>query len=135
MAPAYRLRSCELPDGQISCVDLQLSHRLSSPCAKNISVFQKRKSDVYPAPSRTPQEGRCASSRTLGAGCGGRGSTRDECVCPRTAKSCGPDIPTLMSSSQGDDLAGDGGKKARSPGRARYKPLKPLRGECRVKPV
>ena len=27
---------------------------------------------------------------------------------------------------------GDGGKKARSPGRARKKPLKPLRGECRV---
>src|SRR5579863_521947 len=106
MAPAYRLRSCELPDGQISCVDLQLSHRLSSPCAKNISVFQKRKSDVYRSPSRTPQEGRCASSRTLGGGCGGRGSTRDECVCPRTAKSCGPDIPTLMSSSRGDDPRG-----------------------------
>jgi hypothetical protein len=29
----------------------------------------------------------------------------------------------------------DGGKKARSPGRARSKPLKPLRGECRVIPV
>jgi len=27
---------------------------------------------------------------------------------------------------------GDGGKKARSPGRARRKPLKPLRGECRI---
>ena len=26
----------------------------------------------------------------------------------------------------------DGGKRARSPGRARRKPLKPLRGECRV---
>ena len=32
-------------------------------------------------------------------------------------------------------LGGDGGKKARSPGRARYKPLKPLRREGRVKPV
>ena len=31
--------------------------------------------------------------------------------------------------------ASDGGKKARSPGRARRKPLKPLRGECRVIPV
>jgi hypothetical protein len=29
-------------------------------------------------------------------------------------------------------LGGDGGKKARSPGRARSKPLKPLRRECRV---
>src|SRR5580698_4258241 len=29
-------------------------------------------------------------------------------------------------------LGDDGDKKARSPGRARRKPLKPLRGECRV---
>jgi hypothetical protein len=32
-------------------------------------------------------------------------------------------------------LAGDGGKKARSPGRARRKPLKPLRGEGRSDPT
>ncbi len=31
--------------------------------------------------------------------------------------------------------ANDGGKKARSPGRARSKPLKPLRREGRVTPV
>src|ERR1700682_632658 len=30
------------------------------------------------------------------------------------------------------DPHGDGGKQARSPGRARYKPLKPLRRECRI---
>src|SRR5258705_5626918 len=29
-------------------------------------------------------------------------------------------------------FADDGGKRARSPGRARRKPLKPLRGECRA---
>ena len=52
----------------------------------------------------------------------------------RTAKSCGPDAPTLASSSR-EEAACDGGKKARSPGRARRKPLKPLRGECRVIPV
>ena len=55
----------------------------------------------------------------------------------RTAKSCGPDAPTLASSSRrqvgptrrGQSLnpLGDGGKRARSPGRARRKPLKPLR--------
>ena len=50
----------------------------------------------------------------------------------RTAKSCGPDTPTLVSSSRNVIFAGDGGKRARSPGRARRKPLKPLRGECRV---
>src|SRR6266852_3256802 len=55
----------------------------------------------------------------------------------RTAKSCGPDAPTLASSSRrqvgptgrGQSLnpLSDGGKRARSPGRARRKPLKPLR--------
>src|SRR5260221_1947977 len=56
----------------------------------------------------------------------------------RTAKSCGPDAPTLTSSfaeaSRWPNRAGlaanpqgDGGKRARSPGRARSKPLKPLR--------
>jgi hypothetical protein len=53
----------------------------------------------------------------------------------RTAKSCGPDAPTLASSRRKAIFAGEGGKKARSPGRARNKPLKPLRGECRVIPV
>src|SRR6202040_1060162 len=54
----------------------------------------------------------------------------------RTAKSCGPDAPMLASSLRSrvgptglrqDISAGDGGKRARSPGRARRKPLKPLR--------
>src|ERR1700687_1467157 len=54
----------------------------------------------------------------------------------RTAKSCGPDAPTLASSLRScvgptglrqDISADDGGKTARSPGRARRKPLKPLR--------
>ena len=54
----------------------------------------------------------------------------------RTAKSCGPDAPTLASSSRScvgptglrqNLSADDGGKQARSPGRARRKPLKPLR--------
>jgi hypothetical protein len=54
----------------------------------------------------------------------------------RRAKSCGPDAPTLASSSRRQVgptglrhaiSADDGGKQARSPGRARRKPLKPLR--------
>src|SRR3954454_9343490 len=44
----------------------------------------------------------------------------------RTAKSCGPDASTLASSWR-KLSAGDGDNKARSPGRARRKPLKPLR--------
>jgi hypothetical protein len=54
----------------------------------------------------------------------------------RTAKSCGPDAPMLASSSRScvgptglrQNLSvDDGGKQARSPGRARHKPLKPSR--------
>src|SRR5216683_2801532 len=60
----------------------------------------------------------------------------DERRFSRTAKSCGPDAPTLASSSRScvgptglrqNLSADDGGKRARSPGRARHKPLKPLR--------
>ena len=35
------------------------------------------------------------SSRTWGAGCDGRSNVTDECVCFRTAKSCGFGAPTL----------------------------------------
>src|SRR6202171_4201615 len=54
----------------------------------------------------------------------------------RTAKSCGPDAPTLVSSLRScvgptglrqNISADDGGKRARSPRRARRNPLKPLR--------
>ena len=61
----------------------------------------------------------------------------DERCLQRTAKSCGPDTPTLVSSLRmlcrpyrarmQRQSANDGGKRARSPGRARRKPLKPLR--------
>src|SRR5215469_15197799 len=52
----------------------------------------------------------------------------------RTAKSCGPGAPTLALSSRRriPCLAGDGGKKARFTGETTYKPLKPLRRECRL---
>jgi hypothetical protein len=70
-----------------------------------------------------------------GAGCGGRGRRCRRAALTRTAKSCGPDAPTLASSSRKATFADDGGKQARSPGRARRKPLKPLRRECRVFPV
>src|SRR5260370_41407628 len=42
------------------------------------------------------------------------------------------DAPTLVSSFAKYISRGDGGKKARSPRRARRKPLNPLRRECRV---
>jgi hypothetical protein len=63
------------------------------------------------------------------------GGAFDESAVLRTAKSCGPDIPTLISSLRDDDLASDGDNKPGSPGRARRKPLKPLRREGRIDPV
>src|SRR6266496_4799796 len=62
----------------------------------------------------------------------------------RTAKSCGSDAPRLASSFAEASRPNraltkpypqdDGGKTAWSPRRARRKPLKPLRGECRLNP-
>ena len=51
-------------------------------------------------------------------GCGGRNSDARRAALKRTAKSCGPDAPTLASRSRVYP-ASDGGKKARSPGRSR----------------
>src|SRR6266496_1691360 len=60
----------------------------------------------------------------------------------RTAKSCGSDAPRLASRFAEASRPNrawtkpypqdDGGKTAWSPRRARRKPLKPLRGECRT---
>jgi hypothetical protein len=78
-----------------------------------------------------PHRGALANVTNVGAGCGGRGCVARRATLTRTAKSRGPDTPTLVSSSCGTIRENDGGKKARSPGRARRKPLKPLRREGR----
>jgi hypothetical protein len=58
---------------------------------------------------------------------------RDRRAAPtRTVKSCGPDAPTLAFKFARKYPRGDGDNKARSPGRARRNPLKPLRREGRV---
>ena len=69
-------------------------------------------------------------------GCGMRWTRRccRRTVSKRTEKACGPGAPTLALSFVDDDPQDDGGKRARSPGRARSKPLKPSRGESRLKP-
>jgi hypothetical protein len=50
----------------------------------------------------------------------------DERAFLRTAKSCGPDA-SMVGVKLADLSAGDGDNKARSPGRVRGRPLKPLR--------
>jgi Glutathione S-transferase, N-terminal domain len=52
--------------------------------------------------SRPHKRGVSRSSRTLGAGCGGRGGVTRRMTRPRTAKPCGPDAPTLASSWRDD---------------------------------
>jgi hypothetical protein len=129
------LRSCglqlaNLPVGQISDF-------LSSLFSKKISVFNRPKSSLYPALSRALLEGRIAIVTDVGRemrwtrqhwarlvacderSCSGRRSR--VVLTPRCWRQVG-----------GSHSADDGGKQARSPGRARRKPLKPLRGECRV---
>jgi hypothetical protein len=108
-------------------------------CQRVACVFACAVGQITSTFPRVPCPSRGAfarSSRTLGAGCGGRGGGARRVQLKRTAKSCGPDAPTLVSSSREAKLLGDdGGKQARSPRRARRKPLKPSRRECRVFPV
>ena len=88
----------------------------------------------FAIPSRT--EGRFAIVTDVRRDAVDAGGALTKALILRTAKSCGPDAPTLASSSREASFLqvswGDGGKQARSPGRARRKPLKPLRGECRA---
>jgi hypothetical protein len=54
------------------------------------------------------------------------GCAADESATLRTAKSCGPDA-SMVGVKSAELSAGDGDNKARSPGRARNKPLTPSR--------
>jgi hypothetical protein len=105
---------------------------LSTPPFKNIPVPFRPKSPAYVLPSR-PTEGRLAIVTNAGRDAVDVGCAPDE----RAA--CGRRSRVVLTPRRwrqvGDDAshhAGDGGKQARSPGRARRKPLKPLRGECRA---
>jgi hypothetical protein len=86
--PSYDLT--ELPDGQIT-------EFLSSPLAKNISLSPSGKSNLPLAPSR-PTEGRLAIVTDAGRDAVDADGAIDERRLMRTAKSCGPDTPTLVSS-------------------------------------
>src|SRR5712672_1957702 len=77
---------------------------MSSPEIKNIPLSPSGKSALGLPPSRAHKRGASRSSRTLGAGCGGRGSVRrarmraGRMMLTRTVKSCGSDAPMLASS-------------------------------------
>jgi hypothetical protein len=126
---------------------------VSSPVEKNFSFGFELKSLLSRALSCTRQRG---VRVVTDVGCGMRWMRRHQKTNdaePHTAKPCGPDAPMLASSWRrcqritSDDAshrtevmslahhADEGGKKARSPGRARSKPLKPLRREGRSDPT
>jgi hypothetical protein len=56
----------------------------------------------------------------------------DEQCGMRTAKSCGPDIPVLMSAQCVQRIVAKTGAIKPVPGEITYKVLKPARGECRL---
>jgi hypothetical protein len=94
---------------------------LSSPFGKNILIFRIRKSGyMHAVPPHT--EGRFAIVTDAGRDAVAASGAEDESALLRTAKACGPGAPTLASSWRKQVSANDSGKKARSLGRARYKP-------------
>ena len=97
-----------LPDGQITA---RPRLRYVQPLVKKYSGFPKPQISLYLSPSRPTQRGVSRTSRDVGAGCGGRSGNADDVASLRTAKTCGPDTPTLVSSLRSNPR-NDGGKKA-----------------------
>ena len=130
VAPHFRASRSRYvcPDGQITT---RPSKPLSSPLTKNISLLQKCKSGVGKAIS-CPQEGRIAVVTDVG--CGMRWTlwaAADERGPRRTAKPCGPDTPTLVSSLAGGNPARRRRLTSPDSGESAEQPLKPLRRESR----
>ena len=139
-----RKAECDYPTGKSPLVCL-LCHSSVQPFSQKYSAFPKLQISAYLWPSR-PDRGACPDRQRCGAGCDGRGSVgrarwlqgginsvsdrmaRRRTALLRTVKSCGPDASTPASSQRKASWpdramshlsAGDGGKKARSPGRTR----------------
>jgi hypothetical protein len=101
--------------------------------ALKIFLFPSDPNHLFIRASRLLSRGVSRSSRTWAAGCGGRGRAIDE-QRQRGRRSRVVLMPRCWRQVRDDAShhTGDGDNKARSPGRARRKPLKPLRGECRA---
>jgi hypothetical protein len=81
----------DLPDGLHGDLCVQ-------PLTKKYSDFPNTQITTISIAIPSHMRGVSRSSRTLGAGCDGRGSDARRAALLRTAKSCGPDAPTLASS-------------------------------------
>ena len=110
---------------------------LSSPLRKNKCLAYFRKSEVWSAHPASLRGRFGRSSRHVRRGCGGRDDVgrillHRRLMSLRTAKSCGPGIPTLMPSLRGARVAQvTVAKKPGAPGRARIS-RNTSRGECRL---
>ena len=130
--PSYRTTAADLR-AQLNLLNrIKLMLSVQSPLQKySCSLLTQITHISRTVPSRW--RGVSRSSRTRGGMRWTRVALLTKALGLRTAKSRGPDTPTLVSSSrEAKLLGGDGGKQARSPGRARNRPLKPLRREGRM---
>jgi hypothetical protein len=130
-----RVSQGDLPGRQLDTFAVQ-------SCAENIPLLSLLKSPLCPAPSSTRQR----DVRVVtDVGCGMRWHQETNDAEPHTVKPCGSDAPTLAlnrstmfphrASDDASHRTDDGDNTARSPGRARSKPLKPLRREGRMNPL
>jgi len=110
------------PDGQIN-------NFLSIPLTKNIPLSPSGKSALSARPSRAHKRGVSRSSRTWGAGCGGRDGigarferADERCYCVRRSRVVLTPRRWCQVSRKLTLLGNDGDNKARSPGRVRNKP-------------
>ena len=101
------------------------------PPRQKYFCFSEVANQVYIRSRPVPTEGRFAIVTECGAGCGGRGCADNEGA-GSGRRSRVVLTPRRWRQVRGKQSTDDGGKQARSPGRARRKPLKPLRGECRA---
>jgi hypothetical protein len=93
---------------------------IQPPAQEHFYLRKPESMYFFPRPVPDP-EGRFAIVTNVGRGMRWTWRSRRRTWLTRTAKSCGPDAPMLASSCAGSFRRSDGGKKARSPGRARSK--------------
>ena len=109
--------------------------KVCQACLTKIFLFRISEIHVCMCASRFRWRGASRSSRTWEAGCDGRegaqrGLPRRRKHSLRTAKSCCPGTPTLVSSLADDDREATEANKPGTPGRPRIR-RKPSRRECR----
>ena len=130
MCLVYAMRCALSPDTQFPHTPhAHFARRANLPHPP--SLASSGKSQAAFRASCLDEEGRFGrSSRTVGRGCDGRGWHVRRTWRTRTAKSCGPDPPTLESSPLVTNWQATVAIKPGAPRRSRIS-RKPLRRECR----